>query len=516
MSQYPRGSEWRRWDLHLHTASSYDYKYNHDDCDNLLCEKIIENNISLVVITDHFIIDETRINNLKQLAPNITFLPGEELRTDKGDTNIHIILIFSNTIDLKNLCEDFNVFKRSKAKNPTDNERIYWDYNDITDFAKEHNGIISIHAGRKDKGVDDRITNAFPHNQAIKAEYASTVDIFEMGQERDFDEYKKKVFPSIGCKSMVICSDNHDPRTYNMSKKLWVKADPNFKGLKQAIIEPDRIFVGEIPPALNRIHNNKTKTIDAVDVNWIESYVGNRGEWFKDIKIPLNPEMTVIIGNKGSGKTAIAEIIGLLSNSKNENDFAFLENKKFRDKKLSKNFNATLTWYDNVHKISKNLDEHIDENSDELVHCVPQNSFEKFCNDNSEDGFIKEINSVVFSRMKKGDRLNFSTFEDLIHNERTSIASRKKDIGVGIDDLNEKIKLLEEKRDFDYKKSLENSKTTSERELSEHIKIKPLEVKPPEDLVTEDYSKDVSALKKIEGEIEKAQDALEIATKHLI
>ena len=23
---FERGSEWRRWDLHLHTASSYDYK----------------------------------------------------------------------------------------------------------------------------------------------------------------------------------------------------------------------------------------------------------------------------------------------------------------------------------------------------------------------------------------------------------------------------------------------------------------------------------------------------------
>ena len=30
-----RGSEWNRWDLHLHTASSYDYKYKAKDADDL-------------------------------------------------------------------------------------------------------------------------------------------------------------------------------------------------------------------------------------------------------------------------------------------------------------------------------------------------------------------------------------------------------------------------------------------------------------------------------------------------
>ena len=514
MSQYPRGSEWRRWDLHVHTASSYDYKYKQDDSNKSLCDKLVANGISLVAITDHFIIDKERITQLKALAPNITFLPGVELRTDKGDTNIHVILIFSEEINLNNLCEDFNVFKRSKSKNEKDNERIYWDYNDILEFSNEHNGIITIHAGRKDKGVDDRITNSLPHNQAVKSEYASTIDIFEMGQERDLDEYKLKVLPHIGSKSMIICSDNHDPRTYDLSKKLWIKADPNFKGLKQAVIEPDRIFIGEIPPSLNRIHNNKTKTIESVNIDWSDSYTGNRGEWFKGIKIPLNPEMTVIIGNKGSGKTAIAEIIGLLSNSKNESDFAFLEKRKFREKSLSKNFDATINWYDSVHTVSKNLDEHIDKNAVELVHCIPQNSFEKFCNDNSDDSFKKEINSVVFSRMKKEDKLSFQTFEDLIHNEKSSTSSRRKDIDINIDTLNDKIKHLEEKRDFDYKKSLESTLGTLKRELEEHSKNKPSEVKPTEGLVTEEYTKNVSDLKTIQDEIDEAQEALEIATKH--
>ena len=216
---FERGSEWRRWDLHLHTASSYDYKG--EDNDALLIEKLKENNIAAVAITDHFVIDKERIKNLRSLSPEIVFFTGVELRTDKGDTNVHVILIFSDIINIDELVEDFNVFKRS-AQNHDDNEKIYWDYRKIIKFAEAHDALISIHAGRKSNGVDDRISNSLPHNQAVKEEYASTVSIFEMGQLRDLDDYRKHVFSDIGVKPMIICSDNHDARNYNPTNKLWI------------------------------------------------------------------------------------------------------------------------------------------------------------------------------------------------------------------------------------------------------------------------------------------------------
>ena len=92
-----RGSEWNRWDLHLHTASSYDYKYKANDSDDLLCKTLRENNIKAVAITDHFIIDKSRIESLRAKAPEIVFFPGVELRTDKGASNLHLILIYHET-----------------------------------------------------------------------------------------------------------------------------------------------------------------------------------------------------------------------------------------------------------------------------------------------------------------------------------------------------------------------------------------------------------------------------------
>lgn len=96
-----RGSEWNKWDLHIHTASSYDSPYKADDADELLCQALAENDIKAVAITDHFKIDKTRIEHLRKLAPEIVFFPGVELRTDKGANNLHLILIFSELSDLQ-------------------------------------------------------------------------------------------------------------------------------------------------------------------------------------------------------------------------------------------------------------------------------------------------------------------------------------------------------------------------------------------------------------------------------
>ena len=126
-----RGSEWNRWDLHVHTASSYDYEYKGADADDLLCEALTSNDIKAVAITDHFTIDKQRIESLRKKAPGIVFFPGVELRTDTGANNLHVILIFSEQSDLTTLSSDFDaIMIRSKAKAADSKERIYWPFKD--------------------------------------------------------------------------------------------------------------------------------------------------------------------------------------------------------------------------------------------------------------------------------------------------------------------------------------------------------------------------------------------------
>ena len=585
MSQYSRGSEWRRWDLHIHTPMSILNNQFGDNFDEYVLEltrAAKKDNIAVIGITDYFTIDGysklmleyvSSEEKIKELFTSETelicdfksmvFLPNIEFRldtiTDKDDSlNFHIIL--SNELSIEDIQSDFLekiTFNYGSEAGSQDIQKTLTRRNiemfgeklkkenanfagtdyfvGIKHLTVNENQILEIlnsNPNFRNKFIavlpcDKELTSlpwgsrshAIRRNLIAKSHmmFTSNANNIKWALGEKYDNIKDFIDEFKSIKACVHGSDAHEFSKLfkpDGDRYCWIKADPNFKGLKQASIEPDRIFIGDIPKSLTRTQNNKTKTMDSLNVKWIDSYTGNQGEWFRDTYIPLNPEMTVIIGNKGSGKTAIAEIIGLLSNSKNEKDFAFLSAEKFRNKKLSKNFEATLTWHDNVRTISKSLHENVDENADELVHCVPQNSFEKFCNDNSEDGFISEINSVVFSQMKKEDKLDFSTFDELIRNEKAAIGARKKDIGIAIHGLNEEIKLLEVKRDLDHKKSLVSTKSTSELELEEHIKNKPLAVEPPKDLVTAEYTNSVSALQAVEAEIETTQEKLEISTKH--
>lgn len=340
-----RGSEWHRWDLHLHTASSYDYKYKGTDADELLVKTLKENKVFAVCITDHFLIDQNRIKRLRSLAPELKFFPGVELRTDKGDTNIHVILIFDIVSNLNELCEDFNAFKRIDAKCSDDDEKIYWDFQDIIKFAHTHQALISIHAGRKSNGVDRQITNALEHNQAVKEEYAKNVDIFEMGQLRDLDDYRNNVFPSIGKKPMVICSDNHDPRNYNPSQLLWIKSDLTFEGLKQILYEPeDRVRLQNDNP----IFDIEKSPFTQINIpHQIKLFVEDDDIQFAPMTLPLNSNLVSIIGGRGTGKSQLINYIAAAFNDK-------IQYGKYNfNTDITINYTASLSEEDKPFKVSE-------------------------------------------------------------------------------------------------------------------------------------------------------------------
>lgn len=414
MQLFERGSEWRRWDLHLHTASSYDYDYKASDCDEILSQKLKDNNIAAVAITDHFIIDKERITNLRNLAPDIVFFPGVELRTDKGDTNIHVILIFSNSLNLDELVEDFNVFKRS-AKNHEDNNKIYWDYNSIVEFAKEHDALISIHAGKKTNGVDDRISNSLPHNQAVKEEYATTVSMFEMGQTRDFDEYRSHVFPDIGVKPMVIGSDNHDARNYNPINKLWIKADVTFNGLKQIIYEPEeRVCISDTQPECKPAYY----VIDKVVLD---------DEEFSDEPIYFNDKLTCIIGGKSTGKSILLHNMAKAIDEKQVKEKESIVNTS--TKELT---NTSVYWSDG------------EDDGDRHIIYIPQ-SYLNCLSDKQE--VTTEIDNIIQSVILNNENAKTAFYKML-----SAIKERRSELNVKILNLldinNEIIDIDEEKKEL--------------------------------------------------------------------
>lgn len=491
-----RGSEWNRWDLHLHTASSYDYKYKAKDSDDLLCQTLRDNNIKAVAITDHFIIDKDRIESLRAKAPEIVFFPGVELRTDKGSNNLHLILIFSEQSDLDTLSSNFEVImRREKAKASDSNETIYWDFNDIIDFAKKQNALISIHAGRKTNGVDEEIKNSSLFKEAIKEEIANNIHFFEMGQRRDIEGYEKFVFPSIDRKPLIMCSDCHHPNQYQPKESLWIKADLTFEGLKQCLYQPlERVFVGVIPPVLDRLQKNKQVNIDEIEIHRVDSPTHDQYCWF-DCSLPLNPGLVAIIGNKGSGKSALSDILGLLCKCSTMDKASFLNNIRFR--KLPNNYAddyiATLSWADKE-KYNSRLSESEYDSSIEDAQYLPQKYIEDVCN-NIDDTFQREIDKVIFSyvdRTERGDAFNLS---GLVQQKSRFIEAKIQSSLLSLKELNASIIRLETKKTNTYKKQIAESLKKTEATLSRHDKSKPTEVKRPDPKSeNEEYQKELSAL----------------------
>lgn len=503
-----RGSEWHKWDLHIHTASSYDSPYRGDDADELLCATLHDNNISAVAITDHFKIDADRISHLRSLASDIVFFPGVELRTDKGADNLHLIIVFSNEIDLSTLSMDFEaIMLRTNAKSNSSPETIYWTFEDIVSFAKSHDGLITIHAGKKTNGIDKEISNALPVKEAIKADIAENIDFFEIGKKTDINDYYKWVFKEVEEKPLIMCSDCHDPRKYTSKENLWIKANLTFEGLKQCRYQPtERVYIGSIPPALDRANKNGKSNIQRISVHKNENPKNVDINWF-DFELPLNSGLVAIIGNKGSGKSALSDIIGHLCKCNTMENASFLNETRFRKppKNFAEDYIATIQWGDS-HVESISLSESNYNTTIEDAQYLPQKYIEEVCNDIGNE-FQREIDRVIFSYVDRTERGTATNLEELVFNKSKAISLSMQKLNIEINDINDTLIKLEEKKTSQYRIHISDSLKKLKDTLERHENTKPQEIKKPEP--KEDKSDYQDKLKTLNSSIENLESKIE-------
>lgn len=297
-----RGSEWRIWDLHFHTPSSYDYQdksVKNQDIINALSE----NNVSVVAITDHHIIDIKRIQDLQRLGKekNIVVLPGIEFCSELGGSEaIHFIGIFPETANLNTIwtkiqgqCNLTPEEIVSKGQ-----ERIVCSFEKTSSLIIELGGLVTIHAGKKSNSIEG-IKNNLLVKQEFKQQLLSTYHpLLEVGKIEDVESYKSYVFPNIKFSlPIIMCSDNHNIREYTTKEKLWIKADMTFEGLKQILFEPEeRVRIQAAKPDEKDIY----KVIDSIKLD-------EKGFWQGEI--PLNSNLNTIIGGRSTGKSSLLKAI---------------------------------------------------------------------------------------------------------------------------------------------------------------------------------------------------------------
>jgi hypothetical protein len=485
--RFIRGSEWRKWDLHFHTPSSYDYK-NKAVTDSVIVTTLKNAGISAVAVTDHHTIDVQRIARLRALgADDLTVFPGIELRTELGGSEkIHILGLFPETADLEHVWTTLQGqlgLTTALVKEKGD-DKVYVDFKKASQVIRELGGLVSVHAGKKSNSIEN-ISNAPAFKQAVKEDLANNcIDLLDIGRPQDADDYEKIVFPSLSrILPMVIGSDNHDVTQYVLKHATWVRCDPTFKGLRQLLNEPaDRIYRGDLPPILKRVTENATKYIAQVDIRKT-SPSSFQEIWFNS-SIPLNPGLVAIIGNKGSGKSALSDILGLLGETRHSGSFSFLNAEKFRQPRNNKarHFEAELSWASGP-SAPKSLDTEIDPTAVETVKYIPQNYLETVCNELRGGGgsrFEGELKSVIFSHVAAADRLGTESLDQLIEYKTKETYSAIAILRSELVGINRDVAECESMLTPGFKKTLEAQIADKEKELAAHDATKPIAVKEPE------------------------------------
>lgn len=260
---------------------------------------LLANDVRVVSITDHHIIEVDRIKELQQIAAGrITILPGIEFLSDaRGKEPIHIIGIFPENANIGNLWGEIK-FNTNIKKIYTEGAFVEAVYNDLIDTCElihRLGGIVTIHAGKKTNSLEN-IPNGYPHFESQKDDISKYVDIFDVGREKDIEGYRTQVFPVIGRNfPMILCSDNHNIHNYSVKQKCWIKGMPCFAGLKQIIFEPDlRVRVQASNPD-NKLGRLVISEAEFEDSNGL----------FGKQTICFNENLNSIIGGKSSGKSLL-------------------------------------------------------------------------------------------------------------------------------------------------------------------------------------------------------------------
>lgn len=534
ISKYPRGSEWRRWDLHVHSPASVlnnQFEGSNDDqrWENYITKLETLSNTAVLGITDYFSIqgyckvlefkNKGRLSNVELIVPNVEL---RILPVTQADKPINIHFIFSpevvgaiESMFFQNLdfhyggnnykCTHGDLIRLGKAFEAaeTDENTLYRhgvnQFKISLDQLKRiieknqdiaRNCIVAVANSNQDGNSGIQESNMTATRQEI---YRFAHVIFS-GNPNDTDYFLGRGVDQPGTviskygslKPCLTGSDAHDLAgigSSHLNRITWIKADPTFQGLLQILNEPEgRVFVGRIPPSLDQQATRPTRIMRELSLRK-RAEAKTEEIWFDGIHIPLNPEMIAIIGNKGSGKSALADILGLLGNTTRYEAFSFLHKDRFRDKaNRAKQFEASIKWAAHGNDSWSSLDQNPSPDSVEKVKYIPQQYLESICTEivlGKRSPFYSELEQVIFSHVSKMERLGLPTLGALLDHRGKETNEA---IGLLVGELwevNSKIISLEERLADKNRRTLKSQLSEKNHELEAHKGSKPKEMPVP-------------------------------------
>lgn len=564
----PRGSEWKKWDLHVHSPVSRHYKGTFND----LRDQIKRCEADVIGVNDYSSLEgyESLMQEPVSLGGKVLF-PVVELRmhnivanrkNPRGGALINFHLIFDNEEKVFKRAKNFlsslrcynakgeneqlgNISKDELSKVTFDYERVI---DELRTFKLRESVLVWLpydeYGGIDDIDPEDNFFKLGLIKKAdiIGSSYKKQIDFFLWKDSKfTIEQYEQWFDKPRPC---IKGSDTHeanypigrlkDKDSNPTLRYCWIKADPTFEGLKQIVHEPEnRVFLGELPPKLEIVKDNKERFIDKIQI--LSSQ--DDKEWFDNIGgIPLNTDLISIIGNKGNGKSALADIIACAGNS-NTQTFSFLNPEKFLALSSHTKYSAMIEFHDGFQGTRDLGEPFYDYTQHSKVVYLSQYFVRDLCEAEDVSRFQDEIFRVIHSHIPEEESLDAPTVDELISQRTRHIKDAIVDEQVKLNSLNKKIEKFENYQKREFRETIQNKLKEKERQLeSLKEKEKPEEVPSPDKsqnqesldkiraiteqrdkLIVEDegFQKDLNDLIRDQQEIETAKNKLDALTRQV-
>jgi hypothetical protein len=191
----------------------------------------------------------------------------------------------------------------------------------------------------------------------------------------------------------------------------WIRAELSFTGLKQTLIEPElRVAIGPLPPP----GPSESECIRELKVSG--------APWLETSTIPLNDGLVAIVGPKGSGKAALADIAARGAGAAVHDGSSFL----IKAAEHLGDAAVTLHWADGA-ATGDRLAGQPDPDSRPYVRYLSQQFVDRLCSsDNLGRELLEEIESVVYQAIAEEDRLGAGSFTELRELRLEQVARARK------------------------------------------------------------------------------------------
>ncbi|AMZ75248.1 phosphotransferase [Pseudomonas fluorescens] len=460
-----RGSEWRRWEPHIHapgTAMNNQFSGPTAWEDYLAALECASPAIEAIAVTDYYVTDTyqevLRHKAAGRLPATQLIFPNVELRLDVatakgGFVNLHLFVSPEDPDHIEELqrllsrlqfnvmrdrfdCTRADLIRLGKKADPNitdDQAALAYGANQFkvnfqklrevfgeSEWAKK-NILIAVAGGANDgtSGVREaadqtirREIEGFAH--VIFASSAAQRE-FWLGQRQLSRSEIRALYG--GLKPCLHGSDAHKLEEVANpfgDRFSWVKGGLEFDALRQACIDPEgRAHVGAEPPA-SATPSQVISQIEILNAPWLTTPV-----------IPLNPGLVAIIGARGSGKTALADMIAAGCDSISDEVWAADEwaNPSFlvRAQPLIGDSTVKLSWAAGDPSVrSLNGSDANGPYAYERVRYLSQQFVEELCSSSGlTDGLLREIERVIFEAHPDEGRDGALDFEELLEQRAT-------------------------------------------------------------------------------------------------